>query len=116
MQLRRRRPLAACLGPPLLRALWRRGGLLRFLELLRSLWADRLMPICLASFPPPPISPPLSPYIPSLFARCLSSPSLQVQMEVDARFVRCTLRGEDLNEIRVTLLQVLQEKPPVDDE
>lgn len=35
-----------------------------------------------------------------------------VQMEVDARFVRCTLRGEDLNEIRVTLLQVLQEKPP----
>lgn len=32
-----------------------------------------------------------------------------VQMEVDARFVRCTLRGEDLNEIRVTLLQVLQE-------
>jgi len=66
---------------------------------------------CTCARAPVPGSPPRT-----MVSSCPPCGAPQVQMEVDARFVRCTLRGEDLNEIRVTLLQVLQEKPPVDDE
>uniref|UniRef100_A0A7S1XF07 Trafficking protein particle complex subunit n=1 Tax=Compsopogon caeruleus TaxID=31354 RepID=A0A7S1XF07_9RHOD len=43
--------------------------------------------------------------------------SLQnVQMVCECKFVRCTLRGDEANEIRVTLKEILQEKPPADED
>eukprot|EP00180_Rhodochaete_pulchella_P002346 Plantae.Rhodophyta-Rhodochaete_pulchella.ctg355.p2 GENE.Plantae.Rhodophyta-Rhodochaete_pulchella.ctg355~~Plantae.Rhodophyta-Rhodochaete_pulchella.ctg355.p2 ORF type:complete len:135 (+),score=29.26 Plantae.Rhodophyta-Rhodochaete_pulchella.ctg355:978-1382(+) len=39
-----------------------------------------------------------------------------VQMVVECQFVRCVLRGDDVNEIKVTLKEILSEKPPADDE
>lgn len=35
-----------------------------------------------------------------------------INMKVECRYVRCTLRGDDMNEIRVTLNEVLTELPP----
>lgn len=39
-----------------------------------------------------------------------------VNMKVECKFVRCRLRGDDANEIRVSLNEILSEKPPVSDE
>lgn len=39
-----------------------------------------------------------------------------VNMKVECKFVRCRLRGDDLNEIRVSLIETLTEKPPKGDD
>jgi trafficking protein particle complex subunit 3 len=39
-----------------------------------------------------------------------------VNMKVECKFVRCRLRGDDTNEIRVSLNEILSEKPPVNDD
>lgn len=39
-----------------------------------------------------------------------------VNMKVECQFVRCHLRGDDTNEIRVNLNEILTEKPPVGDD
>lgn len=35
-----------------------------------------------------------------------------VNMKVESKFVRCKLRGDDTNEIRVSLIETMTEKPP----
>jgi hypothetical protein len=40
----------------------------------------------------------------------------QVQMKVDAVFVKDTLLGDDATEIRVKLIEILSDKPPPGDE
>jgi len=39
-----------------------------------------------------------------------------VQMIVECKYVRCVLRGDDTNEIRVSLKEILVEQPPPDEE
>lgn len=39
-----------------------------------------------------------------------------VNMKVECKFVRCRLRGDDTNEVRVSLHEILSEKPPVGDD
>jgi trafficking protein particle complex subunit 3 len=39
-----------------------------------------------------------------------------VNMKVECKFVRCRLRGDETNELRVSLNEVLSEKPPVGDD
>ena len=39
-----------------------------------------------------------------------------VNMKVECEFVRCRLRGDDLNEIKVSLIETLTEKPPKGDD
>lgn len=39
-----------------------------------------------------------------------------VNMKVECKFMRCRLRGDDTNEIRVALLETLVEKPPKGDD
>lgn len=37
-------------------------------------------------------------------------------MRVECKFVKCVLRGDDITEIRVTLIEILQEEIPVGDD
>lgn len=41
---------------------------------------------------------------------------LQVQMSIEARFVTDVLRGNDVTEMRVTLLRYIEDEMPPDDE
>jgi len=39
-----------------------------------------------------------------------------VQMKVECKYTKCVLRGDDTNEIRIELREMLLERPPLDDE
>ena len=56
--------------------------------------------------PPPPPAPPSS----------LFPVSIQVQTKVEAKFQRDVLRGDDSTEIRVRLVEMLQDTAPQDDD